>query len=137
MKTIFTLLFFMMYCTVVHAQLNGQIRVGWACKSNQPILAPSFNYSFGGFAAGTEMVINTNEDAPVDFGFRASYTYKFIEAGVAGYYELYSTDEYDAYKNGWAKSVFVAAHLDRYFIQYDYLHGNRFTFGMCVKLTNR
>jgi hypothetical protein len=126
---------FLLLIITAHAQFSASMRLGWASKSKQPFVAPALHFKMqNNVSIGAEMIVNTGDDQPVDLGLRFSYQYKFIEAGAAPYYELYSTDAYDANRNSFETAWFVAVHHKIWFVQYEYLHGNRYSFGLRANL---
>jgi kynureninase len=120
--------------TTAHAQVSVSMRTGYSFKTNDALVAPGVNYTAGGLNVGLEMIVNTRAEAPVDFGFRSSYQYKFLEAGAGTYYRLYSLDEYDKDRNHLAVSVFTAAHWKVFFVQYEYICENKLSIGLKVAL---
>jgi hypothetical protein len=88
-----------------------------------------------------ELIINTADNAPAQFGLKISYEREIwkgsLQAGFGGYYDLYTTDKYDAYKNGLSGMLFISAHYDRFFVEYDYNNGSVFSFGMRENILNR
>jgi hypothetical protein len=108
--------------------------LGYAFKTVNAFVAPSLNYSFNNITIGGEMIVNHQDNAPVSFGAKVSYQYKFLEIGAGRYFDAYSADPYDSYLNGWSNAVFAAIHYDRFFLQYEYKNENRLSFGMHINL---
>lgn len=104
----------------VSGQMQIQMRTGYALKTNDCFTSAAAATTVKGFSIGGEMMVLSRQDAPVSFGVRISYQIKSIEAGYGKYFDLYSTDKYDAYKNGFSDNFFVAIHKGIFFIQAEY-----------------
>jgi hypothetical protein len=101
------------------------MRAGYAFKTVEPIISPSLGYSFDNFSFNPEMVIHWKNTEPVDFGWKLSYQFKFIEFGAGPYYSIYSLDKnnkLEENRNHWYPLYFISAHYDGYFIELDYLN---------------
>jgi hypothetical protein len=113
------------------------MRAGYSFKTQDALIAPAFSFTlFNAVTAGPELMVNTKRDQPVNFGVKAGYQYKFLEAGVGGWYQLYSTDSYDSYKNGFAPSVYAAAHWKLFFVQWEYLNEHKVSIGIREQLND-
>jgi hypothetical protein len=121
-------------CIHTIAQTSFSMRIGYSTETKDALIAPALNYTFKAITVGAEMMVNTRDDAPVNFGLKASYQYSFVEIGGGYYYQLYSTDAYDKDKNGFATSVFAAAHWKVFFIEAEYLKEPKFSFGLRTNL---
>ncbi len=113
----YTTFFLFLFPMLLNAQISMQFRSGYnhsAFLGIAPVLA------LNGFAVAPEMIINVKKDAPVNFGMKISYQYKFIELGYGRYYNLYTVDKYDSYRNGWSNLIFVSGHYNKWFIEAGY-----------------
>lgn len=132
-KTLMLLLLFFSFASMASAQtqVTAQMRVGYSFKTVDALVAPSLNFSAHNITMAPEMIINTRDDQPVDFGIKLSYQVSFVEFGAARYFALFSTDAYDkTYANGWLNSVFVAAHYNKWFAQAEYSGQFRLSIGV-------
>jgi hypothetical protein len=130
MKTLFITLLIIasLNCAGQLVNISTSIRTGWAFTTNELVLSPELNFEAHGFALSPAMIIHIKRDQPANFGLKISYTYKFIEVGYGKYYDLYSMDKYDSYRNGWSDLYFVALHAkvnsevlpNDWFIEEDY-----------------
>ena len=116
------------------AQFYIQMRGGLQANPKRVLIAPAVSYSIYGFSLTPELVIFPSNDAPVRFGSRISYTFRFLEVGYGRYYETYSTDKYDSYKNGWVNMAFVAGHWKSFFAEYGYSKSSIFSIGIRERL---
>jgi hypothetical protein len=81
-----------------------------------------------------EMIVNLRPDMPGDFGGFVSYQYKFVEAGAGYYYQLYSTDKFDSYRNCWAANTFIVLHYKICFFKVEYMNEIRLGIGLKYQL---
>lgn len=119
---------------------KGQASVGWARSSPSVSLAACFN-SYG-FGISPEIFIIDGLSEGANFGAKFSYEHYFgtigIQAGYGKYYDLYSTDEYDKYKNGFKDLYFISLHKTieseilphDWFLEYDLYDGNCISIGI-------
>ena len=113
-----------------NAQIGLQIRGGSTVNSVNPFFAPAASFSAHGLTIYPEMKVYIKRDAPVNFGAKIGYTYKFIEIGYGRYFDLYSTDAYDKFRNEWRNLFFVSIHYNNLFLEYDYLKGSSISAGI-------
>lgn len=128
------LAFTMLITLRAQSQMSASMRAGYSFKTTDVFLTPGLNYTIANTVTlGGEMMVNLKQAAPVNFGFKASYQYKFIEVGSGIWAMVYSTDGVNnkgANDNKFAGSVFVAAHLNKFFIQYEYLDQSKISIGV-------
>lgn len=137
MKTLSIILLTCIYTSCLNAQISGSMRSGYAFKSKDLFISGSMYLSAHNISLIPELIISNKDDKPAYFGLKASYQYKFIEMGAGHYFALLSVDAYDKDKvNGWHTSLFTAIHYKSWFIQYEYLRGNRLSIGVKEKLWN-
>jgi len=130
-----TLTAILIFLTIIaHAQISVQMRTGYSFKSVDAFVAPALNYTFNNITIGGEMMVNTKDNAPVNVGLKGSYQLGPIEAGAGAYYQLYSLDAYDKDRNGFAPSVFVAAHYKVFFVEAEYLKEAKLSIGLRANL---
>jgi hypothetical protein len=120
--------------TTAHAQVSVSMRTGYSFKTVDAFVAPALNYTFNNITLGGEMMVNVKDDAPVNVGLKGSYQFGILEAGAAAYYQVYSMDDYDKSRNGFAPGVFIAAHYKVFFVQYDYLKESKLSIGLKANL---
>lgn len=120
--------------------LSLQIRGGYDFKTSQPIISGSMDLSGHNIHLTPELIVNTGNNTPAHFGLKASYEYPInnwsIQAGCGYFFELYSTDKYDANLNGFIPIPFTAIHYKNFFIQYDYVHGSQISIGYREQINN-
>jgi hypothetical protein len=121
-------------CLGQDANISFQMRGGYALKQAGVIIAPAVNFKAHGFAMSPEMIVNASTTQAVNFGLKLSYQYKFIEVGYGKYFDLYSTDKFDLYRNGFSNLLFVDAHYKNYFFEVDNLL--RLTIGARFSIIN-
>jgi hypothetical protein len=131
-KTACVILFFLSCVTTTEAQeISAQMRIGLSTKTADALVAPALNFTAHNITLAPEMVINTKDNAPVDFGLKLSYQYKIFEAGAARYFALFSTDAYDKRTaNGWLNSYFLAVHCHKLFGQIEYADQIKLSIGI-------
>ncbi len=112
-----------------NGQISLQMRSGYMFKTKEPFVSPAINFGAYGLALSPEMIVCYKDNSPAYFGVKMSYQYKFIQAGYGRYFTLFSTDDYDKFKNGWSNMFFVSAHWKKFFLEYDYLNGNVLSIG--------
>ena len=128
--TIFLIITLLLLAMCGNSQVSGQMRIGYAFDTGEPIIAPAVSLEAYGLALSSEMIIYTRDDMPVSFGSKLSYQYKFIQAGAGYYYNIYSLDKGFKSYDGRAGMLFVSAHYDRFFLEYDYKNQSVLSFGM-------
>lgn len=111
---------FLLLPLIGSAQLSLTMRAGYNEIHKNPIIAPAVSYQAYGFGLASEMIVNTSRSAPASFGLKIRYQYKFIQVGYGRYYDLYSMDKYDSWRNEWVSMYFVSLHCRKWFIEYDY-----------------
>lgn len=121
---------FVLFIYPCKAQIQGDMHIGYAFKTVQPYIAAGMLYNYKNVHVGGELIVNYRDDQPADIGFKASYQYSFIEAGVARYYQLYSLDAEKKQLNGWINGAFVTLHYKIWYVQYERLDGNRIAIGL-------
>jgi hypothetical protein len=126
---------------ILNAQLTTKMQVGMADNPVQFIISPSLDYEFYSFHVNGQMIVETSREAPVDFGMKISYQYNFIETGIGYYYRYYTADPIDksdcpeCKENTFAPLLFVSAHYDKWFVEYDRIQeANMFTVGIKYQL---
>lgn len=117
------------------AQLSLTMRAGYNEIYKNPIIASAIAYQTHGFGLASEMIVNTSRSAPVSFGLKLSYQYKFIQVGYGRYYDLYTMDKYDAWRNKWRSMYFISLHCRKWFIEYDY--SGVYTIGIKERLSRK
>lgn len=118
-----------------NAQPSFTMRTGYSFKTVDAFVAPGINFKFAdAVTVGTEMQVNTRDDAPVNLGAKLSYQHGPVEVGVGGYYQLYTLDAYDKSRNGFAPSAFAAAHWRVFFVQGGYLKQWELSIGIRANL---
>lgn len=152
MKTLIIFIVTLCNVTLIAAQdenigsIDGTMRAGWATKISKPVVATGFYFNAHGFGITPEMIIPCDNSSGVNMGIKLSYKYKFIQAGYGRYFDWYTTDKYDSYKNGYSNSYFVAFHwkfnvermIEKWFVEYSYndRNGSLITIGVREKLFN-
>lgn len=136
MKALILILLACIYASCLKAQVSVSMRAGYAFKSQDLFVAPALHLSAHNISLIPEFIVSNKDNKPAYFGVRGSYQYRFIEAGAGHYFGLFSVDAYDKDKNGWYTSLFVAGHYKIWFIQYEYLRGNRISLGIKEQISN-
>ncbi len=145
MKTfiILTILALLLLAVVGNSQtldISGQMRAGYSLRTNSPLVAPAIEFKAYGLSLTPEVIINTADNAPGQMGVKMAYEATFnkwaIQTGYGRYFDLYTTDKYDAWKNGWSNLWFLSVHYDRFFLEYDYNKESVLSFGMRESILN-
>lgn len=124
---------------ISYSQISIQMRAGCTATLSNPFLAIAPHLAAHNIALTPEMIINVRDNEPVDMGLKISYQYKFIEAGVGRYANLYSLDgvnNHGQQSNGWSNLYFVQLHWKKYFFEYDYMNGSKFGIGVRQTIAN-
>ena len=112
MKAIFFII--ILFLITLHSTgqlLSTQISAGYAFKTIEPVLSPVLNFEAHGFSLSPTMIIHIKRDQPANFGLKFSYQWHFLQAGYGRFFDLYSTDKYNSYLNGWSNLFFVSLHV--------------------------
>lgn len=120
MKTLILLLL----STSAFSQVSLQMKGGFDMKTTDLVASTTINFALHGFALTPELIIKNKDTAPALFGLRVSYEHAIannlsLEAGSGRYFNLYSTDYYDKYKNHWSNLGFAALHWKKFFVEYN------------------
>lgn len=140
MKKLLTIITTVLFLSA-SAQIDAHIRVGMKTKPASPVLATGIDFKAHGFGITPELIIDVAQDQPANFGMKVFYE-KYISEKVSirgggGYfYQLYTTDKYDAYKNGFTGNAFVAAQYDKWFGMAEYMGSMRLYIGVRSTIFN-
>lgn len=143
MKTSFYILIALFISYNVTAQINigASMRIGYNSKQVSGFVSPALYVQYKGFVFSPELVINASNDASVDMGAKFSYNVMVnqeldirAEIGLCRYYQAYSLDKYDAYRNHWSNGLLFNLHLKKYFGGIQYL-GNEVSYYIGVRQT--
>ncbi len=129
----YTTFFLFLFPMLLNAQISMQFRSGY---NHSAFLAIAPVMAYNGFTVAPELIINIKKDAPVSPGIKISYQYKFIELGYGRYYDVYSMDKYDAYRNQWSNLFFVSGHYNKWFIEIGYNKRMSFSVGVRELFSN-
>jgi hypothetical protein len=141
MKTLFILLMFPLFALSQSDGIDASFRIGMNTKPLTAIVGAGIDFKAHGFAISPEMIVDVNDDQPANFGLKISYGHKVMEnvslrAGVGYFYQLYTMDKYDSYKNGYRWNYFFSAQWERLFGMAEYMNGLRLSVGVKIKILN-
>lgn len=106
-------------------EISAIFRAGYNVSWQKPVFGAGIEFEAHGLALIPEMIVYSSKEKPVLFGLKLSYERNIndtwsVQVGAGRYFELYSTDAYDKYKNGWSSLFFGTVHYDKWFAEYNY-----------------
>lgn len=120
MKQILTLLLFP---CIAHSQLSTVFRAGFSTKEKM-FASGALYMTARKLSLAPEFVLYPSRGAPVSAGVIACYNLERISFGAGRGFYLYSTDDYDKYRNGFKNTYFVQIYNKRhlFFLQIAHEH---------------
>lgn len=136
------ILIFLLFPIVINAQsIDASLRLGMKTNPASPIIAPGIDFKAYGFAISPELIIDVAQTEPANFGLKLSYEYNvmsnvYLRAGAGMFYQLYTTDKYDLYKNGYIPNYFFSTQWKKLTGTIEYMDCIRLSIGVREKIAD-
>lgn len=103
-----------------HSQVSPVGRIGYSAKEKM-FVSGAIYLSYRGITLAPEFVLYPSRSSPIAAGTIVMYSLGKVTIGVGRHFYLYSTDEYDKYKNGFKNTYFAQYKISEHvFLQIGY-----------------